>query len=866
MKSTRKIFKPIQTLNARTFRSNKGRNLVAVLAVLMTALMFTTLFTLAQSMSKNIVEMTFRQTGYDAQASFRDITEEQAALLAVHPDVREVGTSIVLGIAENTELAGRQVEIRWADESYAVHSFAAPTTGRLPESAGEIALDTLTLDRLGLPHELGSQVTLEWRKDLNSSEVTSSVFTLCGFWEGNESSYAGMAWVSRDFADEMIAEEKSFAGADADTQTPDSASDGNVLGTFMAQVSLYSDQNIEADLNDILADTGLSDLEYSVNLAYSPEMGATAFQESLPLYLGMILVFIAGFLIIYNIFQISVTADIQFYGRLKTLGTTNRQIRRLIFGQAGRICLIGIPLGLLFGWLLGMVLVPSFLGILEGESTVSANPVIFIGSALFAWITVLLSCLRPARLAGKVSPIEALRMNDAASKSRKSRKRRRGSASLSSMAWSNLGRNKRRTVTVICSLTLALVLLCSFYAQNASFDIEKYLADLTLADFELTDSDSGDSLNGYDPASTSLSSSLVRDLENQEGLEASGHLYTGQADWQIDDDTLKNLQNFYTEDALADWETYDAAGAGELRAALKSREASARVYGLDGIPLDAITQEPYILQGSFDAEAFASGDYVLAVGPAIDLEQEYSVLPTPSAGSAIELNGRSYTVMAVVYPLTPVTEGAPEAAAADRLELEFILPLDAFRQQWPDSTLRKLFLNVDDEHIPEVQSFLDDYRETTDSSLPVTSRQTMAEQYEAETRSSSVMGNAVSIVIALVGILNFINSMVTAIVSRRREFAMIQSVGMTKKQLCRMLVYEGLFYAVITLAASFIVSALSVGILIRAMVSGGFSTFHFTLLPLGVCAPLLLLFAVLIPCLCFRNLEKQSIVVRLRME
>ena len=55
MKSTRKIFKPIQTLNARIFRSNKGRNLVAVLAVLMTALMFTTLFTLAQSMSKNIV-------------------------------------------------------------------------------------------------------------------------------------------------------------------------------------------------------------------------------------------------------------------------------------------------------------------------------------------------------------------------------------------------------------------------------------------------------------------------------------------------------------------------------------------------------------------------------------------------------------------------------------------------------------------------------------------------------------------------------------------------------------------------------------------------------------------------------------------
>lgn len=142
----------------------------------------------------------------------------------------------------------------------------------------------------------------------------------------------------------------------------------------------------------------------------------------------------------------------------------------------------------------------------------------------------------------------------------------------------------------------------------------------------------------------------------------------------------------------------------------------------------------------------------------------------------------------------------------------------------------------------------------------------MAEQYEAETRSSAVMGNAVSIVIALVGVLNFINSMVTAIVARRREFAMLQSVGMTKKQLCRMLVYEGLFYALLTLAASYVISSLSVGVLIRAMVSGGFSTFRFTLLPLVICTPLLLLFAVLIPYLCFRNLEKQSIVERLRME
>ena len=126
-------------------------------------------------------------------------------------------------------------------------------------------------------------------------------------------------------------------------------------------------------------------------------------------------------------------------------------------------------------------------------------------------------------------------------------------------------------------------------------------------------------------------------------------------------------------------------------------------------------------------------------------------------------------------------------------------------------TLRQLFLNTDDSHIESMQAFLDEYMASTNPGLPVTSRQTMAEQYQAQTRSSAVMGNAVSVVIALVGVLNFINSMVTAIVSRRREFAVMQSVGMTKKQLCRMLVNEGLYYAGLTLLFSYLISAFAVG-------------------------------------------------------
>lgn len=848
-------FHPIRVLNKRMFRQNKGRNIVAILAVFMTTVMFTTLFTLAQSMNQNMIEMTFRQTGYRAQVSFKDITKEQAELLAAQPEVTELGQSIVLGLAENKKLGGRQVEIRWADESYARNSFGQPTTGSLPAGKNEIALDTITLDRLGIAHRVGEEVVLQWRKDLTKDEITTSVFSLSGFWEGNESSYASMAWISEEFAKEMM-----------NNQTETSRSQGQVLGIRMAQVHLKRDTSIEADMDKILAEAGISGLKYNANLAYSPELSAAAFQESVPMYGGMVLVFLAGFLIIYNIFQISVTTDIQFYGKLKTLGTTTKQIKRLIYGQANRLSIIAVPAGLVFGWLLGSILVPVLLGMLEEQITVSANPVIFIGSALFAWVTVLLSCMRPARLAGKISPVEALRMSDTTVKTKRSRRNLSRRTTVFTMAWANLGRNRKRTVTVICSLSLGLILLSAFYAKNASFDMEKYLEGLTISDFELTDSTDDNYIGGYDPQGKTLNEELVQKIGQLEGLEGLGHVYSKQFNWEPDDQTIENLFAFYTKEMLADWATYEKEGPEKAKAAMQDKKAGATLFGIDGIPLDTITKQEYLLQGSFDRDSFEKGGFVLAVGPAVDSMEGRTALPVPSPGSAISLDGRSYTVMAVVYPLNSVISGAEEEGFSEVYQFRFLMPTAEFQKYYPENTLRKLYFDVRDEALSAVQEFLDEYTKTVDTSLPITSRQTMSEQYKVQTRASAVMGNAISIIIALVGVLNFVNSMVTAIVSRKREFAMIQSIGMTKKQLCLMLVSEGLFYGAITLLVSWILGALTVSIGVRSMVEGGYTTFRFTMAPLWICTPILIIFAVFIPFLCFKNLEKQSIVERLRAE
>lgn len=843
----------IRTLTNRGFKANKMRNLIAAFAIILTTMMFTSLFVLSQSMVENLRNMNFQQAGYNSHLSSSTMTDADAEKITSHEAVRDFVKSIVVGIAENGELTGRQVEIRYADEAYARSSFSWPTTGTMPAGENEIALDTITLDKLGLPYELGQEITFEWRRDLTTDEYTTSTFVLSGYWDGNSAAMASMAWVSEAFVQSQC----------ADIDQAEQLTNGQVLGTVMLHIDLYSDKDLEQAAEQILTDTGLSDVSLSPNAAYDTTMNQNIIREVLPMAICMVLVFASGYLIIYNIFQISVASDIRFYGRLKTLGTTRKQLKKMIYGQANRLSLIGIPIGLVIGYLLGAVLVPVMITGTTGEAQTAVNPYIFIGSALFAYLTVLISCMKPAKIAGKVSPMEALRYTDTGTTSKRKIKKSTGGANIPKMALANLGRNKKRTVTVICSLTLGLVLLSCVYAKNASFDIDKYMSGKVISDFEVEDSSISSVFGTYNPYGTTISPELVQSIEGLSGLEATGHLYSQVFTHEIGVSALENIQTYYNaDDRLAYIEATDAGLAEAYHDMIDSGECTSMLYGIDGLVLDTFAQDGRILDGAFDKEKFLSGGYVVMEAATGAEYSEKETQPTYSVGDMVELNGQQYEVMAIVEDISTITEGV-NSTTADFLS--FYLPADTFRAVYPDNTLRKLFFNVAEEYQPQAEEMLIDYRHNMDKSLNYTAKSTLIEHYQEQTRANTVMGFAISLIIAFVGILNFVNSMLTAIVSRQKEFAMIQSIGMTKRQLRSMLIDEGLYYAGSTLLASYVLGALAVGIGVRMMVASNWTaTFHFTLLPLVICTPILIVFAILIPYICFKNLEKQSIVERLR--
>ena len=164
-----------------------------------------------------------------------------------------------------------------------------------------------------------------------------------------------------------------------------------------------------------------------------------------------------------------------------------------------------------------------------------------------------------------------------------------------------------------------------------------------------------------------------------------------------------------------------------------------------------------------------------------------------------------------------------------------------------------------------MESFLAEYTENVQPLYDYESRASYVAEFEGFKGMFATMGGALSLIIGLVGILNFINAVLTGILTRKRELAVLQSVGMTGKQLKSMLVYEGLYYTILALLVS-LVMTVCLGPLLGNAVSGvfWFFSYRFTIVPILIILPVFVALGVLVPLWTYRSVAKRTIVERLR--
>ncbi len=807
------------------------RNFFAIIAIILTTVLFTSFITIGGSLISSIEEGVMRQVGGSYHAGLKRLSEEQYNQIKLHKNIEDISYSVILGIGENKNLEKRQTEIRYTNDSKnALGMFSMPTTGRLPEKDNEIATDTLVLELLGIPLELGQNVTLEYSV---GGEKRINTFELVGFWVGDPIIPASQVWLNRSFVESELS---SFVG-----EYPNDA-----IGTINANVNFSNDYNIEEKIVKVIIESGysLNEIDYGINWAY---IDSNQSINIFPILGFVFMIALSGYLMISNVFHISVAKDVNFFGLLKTIGTTPSQIRRIIRFQAIRLCVVGIPIGVIIGTLVGALLVPKVFSVISVDVVnVEIHPIIFIISSIFSIATVLISIVKPSRIAAHISPIEALRSSDNLQRNNKKNTR---PFSLMRMAIENILRNKKKTLLVTISLSLGLIILNTTFSLANSFDMDRFLSSMIDSDF-VVGHDSNFNSNSFYTDQKTLDRDFFDSLFEQKGIEAVSKIHFAEPYGTVDPSlsrviTEANEKLGFTEDRLQ-----------AMKDQLNSTKHPLHIYGLDGGALSRLS----ILQGELDMEKLKTGQYVIAE----PFDSEKDILYYGIGDKVLLPNAegveKEYEVIAIAdIPYNISIKHWHSITPA------FYLPSEVFLSQIENKTPMLITIDVNEQSIQRMEAFLESYSKTIDLNMSYQSKASISAEYENTQRTYQTVGVSLSILIALVGIMNFINTVITSIHARKLELAMMQSIGMTTRQTRIMLMLEGLiiigFALLITLTIGSFISFIGLNSLVS---QSSVMSFYFTVTPSLICTPVLLLISVLVSHMSQESISKDSIVERLR--
>lgn len=823
----------LKLLAKRSLKAQK--NTIAVLAIMLATLLFTSLFTIAISLQTAMQESNMRTTGTSAHAGIKRLSWEEYEKLSSDTGIKDIGYSIIIGNAVGDDFNKTPTELRYGDETYSELTFNTPDTGHLPEQKNEIATSRIVLDAMGLPDKVGTQMELTFTTD---TDTFTDTFTLCGIWDGDAVAYRQTMLLSKKYTEQVA----PVIHGETDGTTPPVGT-----GYIDAVMMMPTAWNIEKQALEVTSKYGL-DERVSINDAYG--MATVSLSSMLPLVTGIAVIFIAGYLLIYNVFYISIAQDIRFYGMLKTLGTTARQIRKIVYRKAIKLSLMGIPIGLLLGWPIGRLLLPAIVNMLTDDIRIvtTVNPLIFLVAIVFSAITVFISCQKPAILAAKVSPMEALHYIEQTGGKKKQRRSKHISTMM--MAKNNLTRNKKKVMIVTLSFALSIVLLNSVYTYVTSFDFDKFVADFSLTDFTVSDTTV---INNYAPYNTAnVSQDFISQAESLNGLEDIGNIYLWTSKQPLSENDLARLQELSASSSDI---------ANELENYRVRQEHGVNVYGLDDFPAEYVQ----VLDGELNTEQWKAGTGVYVTPLRMMGDGSLCLYKPGDQISVTQLDGTNkvYDVLAVVS-----IPSALQTPLQVDMGLDYIFPTNELLENMvsADQPAMKTIFNVDEEHQLATENWLKNYTTNTDTALDYLSKVTLRQTFDGMINMYRLVGGALCAILALIGILNFINSMTTSILSRYREIAMLQSVGMTGRQVKQMLIYEGIGYSILGLFGSLILSVIASLTVVRMMGAElTYFTWHFTLIPVFLCIIPLILITAIVPLVCYNKMAQKTVVERLRI-
>lgn len=803
----------INNLTNKYLKASKTRNRLIILTIMLTTCLLTSIGILSNSIQKMFLKQVTDQTG-TAHGVYISVNSSTLEALKRHNEIETVGEWIQLGNVSDEKLNNFYLTIGYGDESYMAMNNIEFLKGSNPKSSNELAVEEWILEKLNIEAEPGEKLNLnyvQYNKKLNGEKISyKGEFIISGILKNNvynEEYHSSTAIVSKTCIEENVLPE-------------------NVETNALIRVN--KSRNIVESIYAIGRNFNLSDEQIIPQMRYISALGGDI-KSLIPFIMIGLVVMIAASIVIYNIFYISIVQRINQFGLLSAVGATKKQLRKIVVKEGFILSSIGIPLGIILGHILSYSILPLIK--VNVEIPISSSIYVVIGSALVSYITLIISLRKPSRAASKISPIEAIRYTGVETTTKRLERKSSGQLNLKKIAHLNFWRNKKRTVLTILSLTMSGMLFIIFSSILSSMNMDNLTKDYVSSDFQLTSNNLRHRDSGTDP----LSKELLEKINKIDGIKDTSFLKFNTV-YIEDENTLPNSEENDIVSSNCDF------------------------FGFDDSMLEDLKQ--YVIEGELSIDELKNNNYVFIVDR--EGSSQYKISDKIKFKYYIGENIDDKPIEKEFIIKGKVSKNPNWLGWSNGGGDPFITHEETFTREFGDNRIGRLNVNFEKSKAEKVEKTLKSIA-TSNNDLEYDSFRELKEKYQSSQRGLQVVSYSLLGIIGLIGIMNVINTMITSILSRRKEFGLLQAVGLTNKQLSKMLQIEGLYYAVISGVTSIILGT-SVGYLFftKFKEEATYAVYKFPIIPILMVAFIFIFLQILITYLVKSKLNKDSIVDRIR--
>ena len=777
--------KVIKNIVQRNLQSEKRRNIMLVISIALASF----LICFSGLIATSLMEVQKKQIQDTYEAVYMNVSEEQLLKLREETGFERVGQYYIVGDIPSEEKYTAAFFFMDQSMIYMMRNQIDLCSGEVPEEEKQLAVCKKWLEKYGKDKKVGDKITL-------NTEQLSGEYTISGIIDMT---------TSGDIFPFLISWEKlkNYENYDEDS---------NMVYVHMKEKNA---EDIKKYCSEIAEKNNLPVAFNNQYFRYINQVISADQLGILGIFIGLVL--IGSYTVIKSVFQISIINKIQNYGRLRTIGTTQKQVKKIVKKEGRYLGVRGILTGISLAVLCSAIILAKGINI--------RNYIVCVMiTAVICSIIVSISINKPIKIAMKVSPIESVRMT-AISNIKISAQEKKRKLTPISLGIMNFKREPKKVWSVVISLSLGgiilLVVSSALLLQSPERMAQYYFGNVDYKLYIDSDKEHTKLLYLGNPLNESLKQEIskISGVRNIQTLRKSA-TFT----FQYKNEIGRGMCDMLTE---------------------KNRKESEESLIVGKLPENS--QEVLVKSGykDFGEEVKVGMQFEISFGKE-KMPVKVSGIFQSSKAPISEGNGHGGFDAAMMY----MSEAAftKLLPGVKNYDYTWGITVNSKEQSNIEEKLDNIIIKNQDIEIESLHGRVENYRSSN---------------------TIYIILQVVSVLIFLFGVINMINTTLSNQLFRRREYSVLRSIGLTEKQLYKVIICEGMCYSILSICVTLLIGAPIALLICRQMSIGCYGKvveYSFPFFYMGIYVLVLLLIQVILSIYQIREQKKKSIIDQLRME